>query len=181
MTPLLPALLALQPLHDLPRTGWILRGIAAPESVADHILSTAWVALALSPRIDPPVDAARVLMLTLLHDAPEALTGDLPRPAARLLPPGAKTHMEAAAARLLLEPLSPEAHALWREYAEQATREARFVRTCDRLQLGLRLVGYHRAGHRNLDDFRTTLTDLDCSEFPPAAELKTEILAALTT
>lgn len=176
--PLLPALLALQPLHDLPRTGWILRGIAAPESVGDHVLSTAFVALALAPRVEPPLDLARVLGLALVHDVPEALTGDLPRSASSLLPQGAKTAMEREAARELLDPIGPEAHELWREYAAATTREARFVRVCDRLQLGLRLVAYVRSGRTGLEEFRATVAALDCGEFAAAARLKDEILAA---
>jgi putative hydrolase of HD superfamily len=166
-TPLLPALLALEPLHSLPRTGWILRGIQAPESVGDHVLSTAFVVLALSGRIEakldghiePTIDLGRALALALVHDVPEALTGDLPRSASKLLPAGAKVAMEGAAAR--------------------TTREARFVRVCDRLQLGLRLVAYVRAGRKGLEEFRTTVAALDCHEFSAAADLKAEILAAL--
>jgi putative hydrolase of HD superfamily len=176
--PLLPALLALQPLHDLPRTGWILRGIAAPESVGDHVLSTAFVVLALGPRVEPALDVGRALALALLHDVPEALTGDLPRTAAALLPKGAKVAMEEAAARRLLAPLSAAALELWREQAAGTTREARFVRVCDRLQLGLRLVAYVRSGVRGLEEFRSTVAETDCGEFTAALELKTEILAA---
>jgi putative hydrolase of HD superfamily len=178
MPPLLPALLALQPLHDLPRTGWILRGISTPESVGDHVLSTAFVVLALAPRVEPALDLGRALALAVLHDVPEALTGDLPRSASTSLPRGAKVAMEEQAARALLAPLSGPALDLWREYAEGATREARFVRVCDRLQLGLRLVAYVRSGVRGLDEFRATVSELDCAEFAPAAELKSEILAA---
>ena len=176
--PLLPALLALQPLNDLPRTGWILRGIAAPESVGDHVLSTAFVALALAPRVEPQLDLARVLGLALVHDVPEALTGDLPRSASSLLPDGAKAAMEREAARRLLDPIGADSLDLWREYAAAATREARFVRVCDRLQLGLRLAAYVRSGRKGLHEFRATVAALDCSEFAAAARLKDEILAA---
>jgi putative hydrolase of HD superfamily len=175
---LLAALLALQPLNDLPRTGWLLCGIHAPESVGDHTLSTAFVVLALAPRVEPAMDLGRALSLALLHDVPEAITGDLPRSASRLLPKGAKSAMEEGAAKELLPPLSPTALALWREYAAGSSREARFVRVCDRLQLGLRLVAYVRAGRRGLDEFRATVAGLDASEFAAAAALQAEILAA---
>jgi putative hydrolase of HD superfamily len=172
-------LLALEPLHHLPRTGWILRGIEAPESVGDHVLSTAFVVLALAPRIEPELDLGRALALTLVHDVPEALTGDLPRSAAAFLPAGAKAAMEGEAARRLLAPLSGAALELWNEYAARATREARFVHACDRLRLGLRLVAYVRAGRRGLEEFKSTVAELDCREFAAAADLKAEILAAL--
>lgn len=175
---LLDALLALQPLHDLPRTGWILRGIASPETVGAHTLSTAFVVLALGPRVEPAIDVERVLAMAVLHDVPEALTGDLPRSAAELLPAGVKQAAEERAGRQLLGPISGLALERWQEYREQSTREARFARVCDRLQLGLQLAAYVRGGRTGLAEFRATVAALDCSEFPPAAELKAEILAA---
>ena len=173
---LLDRLLALLPLDRLPRTGWILRGVPDPESVAGHILGTAHLALALGPRVDPPLAMERVLAMALVHDAPEALTGDLPRAAAAHLPEGAKHAMEGEIARELVEPLSIAASRAWAEYRALETREARFVVLCDRLQLGVRLVGYLREGRSGLDGFRRGLEELDCSAFPPAQALLDEIL-----
>lgn len=177
--PLLPALLLLQPLEQLPRTGWILRGIEAPETIAAHVLGVQWLVLALGARVEPRIDVERALALALIHDAPEALLGDLPRTASDLLPRGAKAAAEDEAARRLLAPLSEHAHALWAEHRDATSREARFVRVCDRLQLGVKLVAYHRGGRRGLEEFRETVARLDCGEFAPAAALQREILAAL--
>lgn len=173
----LPALLALQPLETLRRTGWVLRGISDPETIAGHVLGTCHAILALGPRIDPPIDVERCLALALVHDAPEALLGDLPKSASELLPQGAKREAEEKAARTLLGGLSPLALELFAEYRGQRTREARFARLCDRLQMGVRMVGYRRIGVRGLDDFEATIRALDCSEFAPAAALREEILA----
>lgn len=179
MTGPLQALLALVPLDRLPRTGWLQRGVPVPESVAGHTLGVAQVALALAPREEPPLDVDRVVALCLVHDAPEALTGDLPRSGSRHLPAGAKAGAERAAAEELLEPLHPLALARWREYAAGETREARFARLCDRLQLGVRLLAYLRAGQRGLDDFLATVRGADAGEFPAAAAFHGELLAAL--
>jgi len=176
---LLDALLALEPLHDLPRTGWILRGVRDAESIGDHVLSTCFLALALGPRIEPKIDVERAVALALVHDVPEALFGDLPRTAAKLLPAGAKAEAEKRAAAELLGPLSDDSMRLWQEYQAGTTREARFVKVCDRLQLGVRLLAYQRSGHTGLDEFRDTVAAVDCSEFPPAAELRAALLAAL--
>lgn len=175
--PFLPALLALQPLETLRRTGWVLRGIADPETIAGHVLGTCHAILALGPRVDPPIDVERCLALALVHDAPEALLGDLPKSAADLLPPGAKREAEEGAARLVLGGLAPLALELFAEYRSQATREARFARLCDRLQMGVRMVGYRRIGVRGLEEFAATIRALDCSEFAPAALLQDEIFA----
>jgi putative hydrolase of HD superfamily len=176
---LLNALLALDPLHDLPRTGWVQRGVRDPESIGDHVLSTCFLVLAIGSRIEPRLDVERAIALALVHDVPEALIGDLPRTAARLLPAGAKSAAEGRAASELLGPFSDHALRLWDEVHAGGTREARFVMVCDRLQLGLKLLAYQRAGQRGLDEFRATVAALDCSEFPPLAELRDEILAAL--
>lgn len=175
----LPSLLELLVLDRLPRTGWILRGVAEPESVAGHVLGTAHVALALAPRVEPPLDLGRALAMTLVHDAPEARTGDLPRIGARHLPAGAKEAMEDAVAADLLAGLGPASRAAWDEYRAAETREARFVKLCDGLQLGVRLLGYARSGQGGLEEFRAGLERLDAREFPPAEDLRTRLLEAL--
>lgn len=176
---LLASLLELQPLEHLPRTGWAARGIPNPESVASHINATCLVALALAPRVQPALDTDRCLALALVHDVPEALIGDLPKAVQALLPDGAKRQAEDAAAQQLLEPLSTVGIERWQEYRSGESREARLVRLCDRLQLGMRLVAYERSGRRDLKDFHSVLRDLDCSEFQAAEELRLEILAEL--
>jgi putative hydrolase of HD superfamily len=176
---LLAPLLVLQPLEWLPRTGWVMKGLAAPETIAGHVLGACHVVLAIGPRLEPAIEVQRALALALVHDAPEALTGDWPRTAARFLPEGTKARTEEAAAREVLGKLSPLAIELFVEYRAQATREARFARICERLQLGVRLAGYRRLGIGGLEEFAETVRGLDCSEFAPAAELRREILAAV--
>ncbi len=177
--PTLGALLSLAPLAQLPRTGWLQAGVPSPESIADHSLGTCLVALALGPRVEPPLDVDRCVALAALHDAPEALLSDLPRTAAELLPVGAKRSAEARAARILLGPLSALAEERWDEYAAGSTREARFVRICDKLHMGIVLVARTRAGQRGLEDFAHSLEQLDCGEFQACRELRDEILADL--
>ena len=174
---LLAPLLALQPLERLPRTGWVMHGIAEPETIAGHVLGACHAILALGPRVDPPIDVERALALALVHDAPEALIGDWPRTARGVLPPGTKERAEEDAAREVLGRLSPLALERFAEFREQRTREARFARLCERLQTGVRLVGYRRLGVRGLEDFEETIRSLDCAEFPIARMLKDEILS----
>ncbi|MBK7642233.1 MAG: HD domain-containing protein [Planctomycetes bacterium] len=178
-SPLLEALLTLQCLQDLPRTGWIQRGIVPQETIAGHILGVCELVLALGPAVEPPLDSERCLALALVHDAPEALLGDLPRTAAELLPEGAKRHAEARAAERVLGPLSALARERFEEHARGVSREARFTRVCDRLQLGLRLLGYRRTGQAGLEEFEATLRELDCGEFEPARGLQRELVAEL--
>lgn len=177
--PALPALLALLPLDDLPRTGWLQHGVRPAESIAGHVVGTCFTVLALAPRVAPALDVDRAIALALVHDAPEALLSDLPKSASRLLPEGLKAALEDRVAAQLLPPLSGVAHERFAEYRAGKTREARFVRVCDRLQMGVRLVAYQRRGVRGLESFADTLGALDCAEFAPAEALRREILAAL--
>ena len=173
------ALLTLGRLDRLPRTGWLLRGVEPCESIAGHVLGVAQLALAVAPREEVELDLARVLAMALWHDAPEAKSGDLPSPASSHLPPGAKAAMEQSIAEELLGALGPESLASWQQYRERACPEARFVWLCDRIQLGLRLLEYRRAGWRGLEEFEEGLRSLDCSEFRALARVQAELLDAL--
>lgn len=174
----LDALMPLLVLDRLPRTGWLLAGVPSPESVAAHSLGTALVVLALGPCLEPPIDVDHAVSLAVLHDAPEARLTDLPRIATDCFAPGAKAAAERVAAQHLLAPLSAAALAGFEEFQAQATREARFVKLCDKLHLGLRWLGYRREGSGNLAGFRPGLASLACDEFAPCGTLRAEILAA---
>lgn len=175
----LSALISLLALDRLPRTGWALAGIEDPETIAGHVLSTAHLVLALAPEVDPPLDVDRAIALTVIHDSPEAWTGDLPKHASEALPSGAKSALEARAADALLSGLSQTARERHEEYVGSESREARFVKLCDKLQLGVQLLIYRRAGKTGLDDFIETLRGLDTSAFSPVARFHTELLSEL--
>ena len=174
----LEALLDLGSLDALPRTGWLLRGVQPAESVAGHLLGVAHLALALAPRVDSPLDLGRVLAIAVLHDAAEARSGDIPGPAGSRLAPGQKRALESSLADDLLTPLSATARDAFEEFQAQETPEARFIKACDRLQLGVRLVGYERAGWRGLDEFWDGLDPELFAEFAPCSGLCAELLSS---
>lgn len=62
-------------LKRTPRSGWQFLG-AGSESVAEHTFRTTVIAYVLA-RMDGEADCGRVLELSLVHDLPEARTGDL--------------------------------------------------------------------------------------------------------
>ncbi len=168
---LIDALLALSRLDHLPRTGWIQAGVPQPESVAGHTLGVAHLALACGPRVDPPLDMTAVLSQALLHDAPECLSGDLPKKASQALPEGAKALMEASLGAELLAEFPALAQDALLQYTQKESREARFVRACDRLQLALQTLALARSGQTGLEDFVQGLNKEDWSEFIPIQEL----------
>jgi len=86
-------------------------------------------------------------------DLAEVRLGDLPRTAARYLPPGAKHAAEQQALDELLAPLGPRGSELYAEYRGKRSAEARFVAACDKLQLMLKVTLYERWGAGGLGEF----------------------------
>lgn len=167
---ILDLLRELQALDRLPRVGYSLRGVPEPESISEHLFHVAFLVWALGRR-EADLDLLRALELALLHDLAEVRFGDLPRTAAHYLPPGAKRSAERRAAADLLAPLGEDAAARVVEYQEAASREARFVAVCDKLQLVLKAGVYESWGARALSEFRDGLVRFDDGGFGSVAEV----------
>ncbi|HET7232827.1 MAG TPA: HD domain-containing protein, partial [Longimicrobium sp.] len=120
-------------LKETPRAGWALRGIASPESVAEHSHRVALLALVLAPRAEPALDVARCVALALVHDLAEALVGDItPYDGVSA---SEKHRREEEAMRHLAGLAGDESLlALWREYDAAQSPEARFVKELDKLE-----------------------------------------------
>lgn len=159
----LALLQAASTLKRLPRTGWLLAGVAQPESVADHSWATALLAISLAEQInrDPvasglsgPLDVGRVALIAVVHDLAESVITDLPRRATQLLGKDVKHQAEAVALGTLASDL-PESEivALWQEYGELSTPEGRLVYDADKLEMVHQAFVYERAGNQNLGEF----------------------------
>lgn len=171
---LLELLLELQILDRVPRMGWLLRGVADPESVSEHAFHVALLTWVLAPGI-PGVDRERAVAMALLHDAAEVRLGDLPRTAASYLPADAKRQAETAATEQLLAPL-PEAIELAADYHGGRSPEARLVKACDKLQLLLKVRRYERDGAGGLAEFWENPDNFPGTDLPPVRELIDELM-----
>jgi putative hydrolases of HD superfamily len=149
---LLDLLMEAQMLDRIPRSGYVLRGVANPESVTEHSWHVLFLVWTLGPRV-PGVDVGRAVEIALVHDLAELRIGDLPRTAGRYFPAGAKKEAEAAAMADVLAPLPARARELYAEYQEGASPEARLVKACDKLQLMLKVTVYERWGTGALAEF----------------------------
>lgn len=121
-------------LKRTPRSGFqFLR--SGRESVADHSFRTAMIGFALA-RLEGNVDPFKVLAQCLMHDIPEARTGDQNYVNKRYV-----TVDEAAAIKDFTDqlPFGDEIRALLREYREAETPEAKLVHDADQLDLVLEL------------------------------------------
>ena len=129
-------------LKDVLRAGWVRAGVDSPESVAAHSWGMAMLALKLCP---PELDLLRVLELCLVHDLPEVVVGDLT--------PHDDVSTKAEDERQAMQDLAPEWLPLLDEYTAQATAEARFVKSLDKLDMGLQAMKYERAQGMKLTEF----------------------------
>lgn len=161
---ILDILQAAATLKRLPRTGWLLAGVPAPESVADHNWATALLAMLMAEAInrepaaeglDAPLEMARVLQIALVHDLAEAEVTDLPRRTSLLIGKPAKQQAEAAALANLTArlPAGETVVALWEEYSTLGSPEARLVVDADKLEVAHQAVIYTRFGQRGLAEF----------------------------
>jgi 5'-deoxynucleotidase YfbR-like HD superfamily hydrolase len=107
------------------------------ENSAEHSWHLALMALVLAGHAPPGTDLGRVMAMLVLHDLVEIDAGDLfhyAEPAAQ----ERQARAERAAAdrlfALLPDGQGPELRALWEEFEQRRTAEAKFARALDRLQ-----------------------------------------------
>lgn len=174
---LLDALIELQALDRLQRVGFSLRGVAAPESISEHLFHLAFLVWTVG-RESPEIELAKALEIALVHDLAEVRLGDLPRTAALYLPAGVKAAAERAILADVLAPL-PGAAAALAEYQEGGSREARLVAVCDKLQLLVKAFTYRQAGHPAMEEFFAGLELFDDGGFPRVRAIVDELKARL--
>lgn len=172
---LVDLLLELETLDRVPRAGYYLRGVADPESVAEHSFHLAFLVWSVGRRV-AGLDLLRALELALVHDLAEVRIGDLPRTALHYFPQGTKPAAERAALLELLAPAGRHAEELVREYEAGESAEARFVRACDRLQLLFKVALYERWGAGGLREFWED-PEFDDAGFPELRRLFDELSA----
>ncbi|MBZ6494658.1 HD domain-containing protein [Natrinema longum] len=169
------ALLEAVELKDERRTGWVLRGIESPESVAAHTWGMATLCLLYADRGGDDVDRERAISMALVHDLGEARTGDVATRAedgTQRVSGEEKTARERAAITDLLEPFDDsdgDFLSLWEEYEARETPTARFVKDMDLIDNCLQALAYERedrydeterndafSEYENLDEFFAT-------------------------
>ncbi|GAB4120458.1 MAG: HD domain-containing protein [Roseiflexaceae bacterium] len=158
-------------LKRMPRMGWLQRGVPHPESVADHSFSVAALAITMAAFF-PDLQRNRVAELAILHDLGEVLLTDLPLSAQHLLGKPAKQAAELQAIDTLFAdlPHHDQLIALWQEYTQASTPEARFIKALDRIELLAQALAYEQAGQRNLAEFWQGY-DQGWDEFPLLGQL----------
>lgn len=109
-------------------------GLARYENAAEHSWQIALLAISLAPHAEPGIELHRVIGMLLVHDIGEIDTGDT----MAFVEGGwdeRKAAERAAVARIfgiLPEPQRAALLALWHEFDEERTPEARFANAVDR-------------------------------------------------
>lgn len=182
--PLIEAYFEFNHLKQLYRQGWLRVGISPErcESVAEHSLGVALLCLFIADSWFPEADASKIVRIALLHDLGEARVGDI-TPHDGVNPTQKHALERQAVAQILGKlPRGAEYLALWEEYEQGASFEAKLVRQVDRLEMSLQACVYEHQGFGDLSQFfasaekvmespqlRAVLTELQALRLPRAA------------
>ena len=155
LSPLLEAYLEVNQLKRLYRQGWLRRGVPPEqcESVAEHVLGMVMLAWWVVDQYFPDLDRERVIRLALAHELGEIYTGDLtPSDGVSI---EEKHRLERAAVQRVVEKLARGAEylALWEEYEQMETPEARLVKQIDRLEMALQAGVYEKQSDYSMEEF----------------------------
>ena len=140
-------------LKTTPRSGWVEIGIRQPESVADHTFRTSILCMIYSDLED--LDQLKLLRMALIHDLPEAITGDL-TPSRKTTGNKEKENTAMNQILSLLPKKQKEKYmTVWNEYQECKTKEAKAVRQLEKLEMALQAKEYEKieSTRENLNRF----------------------------
>ena len=120
-------------LKNVTRNSWTSEG--RRESVAEHTWRLCLMSLVLHDAF-PDVDLARLMKICIVHDLGEAIGGDVPAPeqAGRTAKAGDERRDLLLLLRPLPERLRDQIAALWDEYEEARSPEARLAKALDKLE-----------------------------------------------
>lgn len=135
-------------LSKTPRSGYQFLG-SGRESVAEHILRTVFIGYALC-KLNPSLNELRVLKMCILHDLPEARTGDMNYVNKKYVEVN-----EAKAVRELTEGLffGGDIREAIDEFNARETQEAKTARDADQIALILQLKEYGDLGNKYSDEW----------------------------
>ena len=141
-------------LKRIKRTGWVNHKVPSPESVADHSFRVSLMVMVLAPQIGADVNKA--VKMALVHDIGEAKVGDVVKFQGKGFLPGyeEKIQKETRAVEEITEAIEGgEYSELFKEYAQNQTKEARLVKQVDKLERALQAQEYEEEYGINLEEF----------------------------
>jgi putative hydrolase of HD superfamily len=135
-------------LRHIPRSGFQFLGVGR-ESVAEHVYSTTFIAYTMA-QMHPELDRLKLMSMCLVHDLPEARTGDLNSVQKAYV---SADEQQAVADALDGVAFADELRSLLEEYACGSSPEAQLARDADQISLIIELKDLKDIGHRPPDDW----------------------------
>ena len=183
---MLTTLIELQRLKRLERTGWTLRGLPnGTESVASHSFGVCATAMMLADEVKArglEVDCERLLRMALLHDWAETRVGDMPRTATGYFGAAARKSAETLAFADIVNGVGSgesEYRALYQDYEQRGSLEARLVKAADIIDLLVQAYALERSGAKELDEFWQVTQQPDFQLPEIADQVVNEVLRSL--
>ncbi|MCK4884217.1 MAG: HD domain-containing protein [Candidatus Diapherotrites archaeon] len=141
-------------LKQLFRQGW-LRNVPKDqcESVAAHSFGTSLLAMVVGNEYFPEVDTSKAMQMALIHDLGEVYAGDfIPN---NKINKKEKHELEKKSILQLFSKLKKGKKyiELWEEFEAGKTKEAKFVKQMDKLEMVLQASVYEHKGYKNLQEF----------------------------
>lgn len=159
---MIESLLTVLELKDEKRTGWELRNIEAPETVAGHSWGTAILTLIYSDEED--IEKDKALRIALIHDLGEAKIGDIAHRAVDAeseIDSEEKKRRERETVEELNSDLSTDLLEPWEEYEERKSQEAKFVKDMDLIDMCLQALKYEKQGRYDPDEENENFQNYD--------------------
>ncbi|MEV0662365.1 HD family hydrolase [Actinomadura luteofluorescens] len=129
------------------RTGWLVAGVNAPESIADHSFRTAIIASVLAAM--EGADPERAALLSLFHDSQETRLTDLPYAARPYVEKAPNERVTEHQTRGLPEAVTAMIRGVVAEYEGEDSAEAVCARDADKLECLVQAIEYREHGNRN--------------------------------
>jgi 5'-deoxynucleotidase YfbR-like HD superfamily hydrolase/DNA-binding transcriptional regulator YhcF (GntR family) len=132
-------------LKRVTRAGWLLLGIAQPETVAEHSFRVGMVGMVLAAL--EGADVGRTSALCLVHDAHETRIGDVPSVGRAYVTTAVPEAVSAHQTSAMPSEVAKIFQDLVAEYETALTLEARVAQDADKIETMLQAAEYQAQGH----------------------------------
>ncbi len=137
-------------LKEVKRTGWILKGIKNPESVAEHTWRMGLIIMFLANN-NKKLDKRKLLEMNTIHDLGEIGIGDVKWESGRRII-GSQNIKHKDEIKTLEKLFKNIPHKnrylnLLKEFNDQKTPEAKFLKLVDKLEMVLQAYDYQKKGY----------------------------------
>ena len=138
-------------LKDIPRTGWLQRGIppSEVESVAEHTYEVVSILAAIGMAAGKGLDTGRMLLMGTIHDWGEAVSGDMPLSLTVRLGREAKMNVDHSIMRELSEKSGMVSLIqIFKDYEKRDSQESILVKIADLLSTMRQAEAYSERGFK---------------------------------